>query len=700
MKIQNYLSLALCCIFFILKFTLSSVASDAKKVTLVLKEFPSEEEKICVENISSAFEKYDSFEYIDSDSLVQNLSEVENLDSLKALVLHQKKIHAALFCQPLTEPDSHRVTIEVVFADSVLSNSNFVTEVNLSDSSSVFDSLAQKIHSVFWGNEKQTKLTRVLVIEPVDSLSSEVSDSLWISLKESLATDSVDETLTFSVNLIQMNTSNDSSLLHAANENEAELVLTGRFVSKTDSVSKFAPVLLVLGGSDKHSASLDELNAIKGKTCRLTKIDLPEILLNDINPLTRFIAAHFALGENNYVAIMNLLDDADHFPGLFYLSEAFLSQGVQRERDIALARADWDSSLFFLKKCLDFEISSRDTVFVNNNLGVAYQLLGNLDSALVYFSRANQKLNHIKDHRERLRISGNYGNILLLSGQWKQALDIFQASMEDMKAADDTLTLALTYENLGNIYQLILQRNRAIQYYNQALELRRAMQDDAGAAITLLYLGNVFHEKQEYQAAKNYYLQGLEVYRQTHNEPGIADTHDRLGQVFSKLQEPDSAVYYFQQSMNIMSELDDRAGLVRTMIHLASVYSHQKKFDEAMDLYERALPIANSGEIKSLSAQIYDRIGDIYNNRDQLIAAFDNYEEATALYEQVGNMESLSLILYSMGLIRLKQNDYGEGYQLMKRAIDLDDQHGFFNLSGEREFLRELQIIMESNPNN
>ena len=42
------------------------------------------------------------------------------------------------------------------------------------------------------------------------------------------------------------------------------------------------------------------------------------------------------------------------------------------------------------------------------------------------------------------------------------------------------------------------------------------------------------------------------------------------------------------------------------------------------------------------------------------------------------------LILYNMGLIKLKQNDYAEVYQLLKRAVKIDEDQGYNNLSGEK----------------
>ena len=119
--------------------------------------------------------------------------------------------------------------------------------------------------------------------------------------------------------------------------------------------------------------------------------------------------------------------------------------------------------------------------------------------------------------------------------------------------------------------------------------------------------------------------------------------------------------------------------------------------EQAISLYEKAIEVIGGNNSRFIKAQIYDRMGDIYNNQDNLIPAMDYYQQAADLYETAGNFEILSLVLYNMGLIKLKQNDYAEGYQLLKKAMTLDEEHGFNNLSGEQDFLDLLEGILERN---
>ncbi|MFZ5518498.1 MAG: tetratricopeptide repeat protein [Candidatus Zhuqueibacterota bacterium] len=666
---------------------------------MIVQSFPNDKRQLFLETFTRSLAAIPQFDIIHVDSnwtapLIEGL-----LDSALVAESTERGADGIVFSQFFEENDSQFVAIRTVFSDSQFKTLNYQARFTFGNYNAGVNDLARHINSRLSDKEDQQSSIRILLILPEEETDSD-KDAIAKILADAADRSFRIEIINGPADDFPALLDSDSLLRRAAKDANAWFVFTGTFQQQAKEERTFTPIFFRAGQEPEHASFWNESNAIKGNTCQLARMTLPPLSLAELTPATGFLTAYFALHHGDHERAIRLLSENDFYAGAFLLAESYLSRGIEREKDVAFARADWDSAAFHLKRCLRFPIGCVDSVFLSNNLGVAYQLIGQLDSALVQYTSAHARVHCLNNPTDRLRVSGNFGNILLLSGKWKQALDTFQASVEDMKTANDSLTLALTYENLGNIYQLIMQRSRAVQFYTQALELRQAMHDDAGAAMTLSYLGNTYHELENYPAARSFFLKGLNLHQQCHNEPGIADTYDRLGQVYQKLGQPDSSEFYYQQSIMAMTELDNNSGLVRTMLHLASAYSLRKEFDHAMELYERALPIATGSEIKSLSAQIYDRMGDIHNNKNELMEAFDNYDQAAELYEQAGNLESLSLILYSMGLIRLKQNDYGEGYALMKRAIDLDDSHGFNNLSGEREFLKELQLILEGAPNN
>ncbi|HEX9970754.1 MAG TPA: tetratricopeptide repeat protein [bacterium] len=490
---------------------------------------------------------------------------------------------------------------------------------------------------------------------------------------------------------------NEGVLKQFADKNHINLMIHGKLEFDANQAIFFRPSFLINEPSPAENKDFAADNSLTGKTCRLNQIHLPKISLEELKPFFNFLAAYYFFSQQRFDETIRMLRTDSTFAGRFYIAESYLRRGIAHDKNLASAKKDWDSSLVALKMCSLLAESSRDSICVHNNSGVAFQLLGKLDSAIVFFTKARSALNQSVSYRERIKISNNLGNIYLLSGQWKQALDVFQSNLEEVKNSGDSLSLAETYENLGDIYQLILQRNKAIQYYNSALEIRKSINDDAGMATCFHLLGNVYLGKNEYDTAKRHFKEGLALNLKLQNEPRVADSYDLIGQAFQDSGVADSALIYYQKSMSNYELLGDDIGYLRSLLHQASVHQKEKNFDAALALYEKALERTADQDSKSMRAQIYDRLGDIYNSRDDLITAYDYYKQSTDLYEELQNYESLSLILFNMGLIHLKNNEYGEGYQILKRAIEIDKEHGFNNLSNELDFLQEVQDLLNKN---
>ncbi len=681
--------------------------SDSLKIALVLEASNQEVLNFFSEQLIKALDQYSHLKFVHIDSNLSLSVKPLVIDSITVNYFKQRQMKG-LVLGSISDADSvQTLHIKALKIDDF--SSGIVMEIQLSEDSlsSKLNSIVQKIANYFQPFNKTENMVRILVVP----MKIPETDTFFIIHRQALL-DTLKKTFnSFTSPNIQLQFLqhdsvessyqlwdwNDSSLIKIGKFNQADIVISGNIEQDEEQNILFHPYIVILQQTDTSNSSYADIKSLSGKTCQLNEFFLPQTSLNDINPIINFLSAYFLTQDKKYTEAIEKLKTEDSMAGNFYLAESYLNRGVSREQDKALKHVDLDSSIIYFKHCLLKSESLWDSVCVNNNLGVAYQMQGKLDSASVHFTEAKNRFPNFAPPLDLIRVSSNLGNIYLLRGQWRKALDIFQSNIEIMENSNDSLTLAATYENLGNIYQLIMQKDRAINYYTKALELRESLNDEAGVANSLRFLGDAYQEKNEFDTAKEYFRQGLTINQKLHNEPRIADSYDRLGQVFQNMGDLDSALVYYQKSIETFEMLNDKIRLVQTILHQASVYQKQKDLKKAISLYEKALEMTDNNDSKSLQAQIYDRMGDIYNNQDNLIPAYDFYKQSAELYEQIENYETLSLILYNMGLIRLKQNDYAEGYKLLKRAVTLDGEHGFHNLRSEKDFLRELESILEKN---
>ena len=557
----------------------------------------------------------------------------------------------------------------------------------------------------------ETKVTKLphIVLLPITASNNNselidyskiITDSIKHILNSSLS-----EFVTFEISYSNINIDSLQHINHINLQNRLccikapDLIISGRVKKDTQGQLFFSPVLIPKL-INKNADSKISLNKISGKTINLKKFEIETTTQLNIDYLINYLSGFSLLYQKKYEEAIKIFKNYDLIADCFYLSECFLRKADILKENIKRAHSYCDSSILYLNKCLELSKNPIDSLSFYNNIGVAWQALGRLNDALTSFNRAKDFVHFSRNHCANMKVANNLGNIYLLKGNWKEALNIFQSNISRIEHSNDSLSLVISYENMGNIYQLIRQRNKAIKYYNLALDYRIKMKDSQGIATSYYFLGDVFQEKKNYDNSIEYFKKSLDLNIELKNEPRIANIYDRFGQLFYHLNQLDSAIFYYQKSYDIFKILGDSTNLIRNSIHQATVYQFQKKFELVINLYESALNISKSINHKSLQAQIYDRIGDIYNTRNDLTIAYNYYVQSVEIYEKIGKMENVSLILYNMGLIRLKENNHAEGYDLLKKAIDLDEENSYNNFSNEKSFLSELEIILFNETNN
>ncbi len=483
----------------------------------------------------------------------------------------------------------------------------------------------------------------------------------------------------------------DSNFLKIGVENQAQLLLTGILQKLPDGSIKLFPKLYHFQSNTSAAAEFDPLAS---QICLPPKFELTPLALTELDPLVKFLYgyAHFyrqdfsgCLAEWQHCA----LPVCDYFKGVCYFK-----QMLQPQTKTLSQSNQVDSCEFYFNKCLLAAKTAEDSSYATNNLGVLLQASGKNDSASYYFKLADRQSARLPDLNARITISNNLANHYLLTGKWNQALEGFLSGISRLEAAKDTVMLAATFENLGNIYQLLYQRNKASEFYHQALELRKIKHDESGMAATLRCLGDIHVAQQSWPTARSYFLSALKLNQKLENEPAMAALCDRLGQLYHHLGYADSALFYFQQSVELYQLLDDKNLLVQALQHQATFFQNLKNYKMAEDIYNQALLIDQKLNNPLQRARLYDQLGDLSNNQNKLLPAINYYQRSAELYQQTENFDHLSLVYYSMGLIRLKQNNYEEGYLLLSQALQLDEQHGFGNLTREKKFVKQVREML------
>jgi Leucine-rich repeat (LRR) protein/CHAT domain-containing protein len=136
-----------------------------------------------------------------------------------------------------------------------------------------------------------------------------------------------------------------------------------------------------------------------------------------------------------------------------------------------------------------------------NNIGLAYNDLGEKQKAKEYFNQALPLFRAVGDRAKEATTLTNIGLVYSDLGEKQTALDYYKQALDLRQKAGDRRGEALTLNNTGTTYSELGKQQKAEESFNQALPLFRAVGDRPGEALTLYNIANIKGDRNNLIAA-------------------------------------------------------------------------------------------------------------------------------------------------------------------------------------------------------
>jgi len=264
------------------------------------------------------------------------------------------------------------------------------------------------------------------------------------------------------------------------------------------------------------------------------------------------------------------------------------------------------------------------------------------------FEQALALARRILDQDAERRILMTMAESELRQGNRDAAVNLFSAARRVSLAVSDrrnaafaTLRLAYTY-SLDPTDRLAVGATRT---YTEAAEAYRAVPSPAGEALALQGLGDLALRRSQYSSAIDYFTQ-MQIAFDNANDPiGVTIALTRLGQTYQGQQRNELAVLSFDNAFNTLQQFKTSG------------------VDELTD--QRRLSIAE-GEFLRARGDYYRVMADIAKANQDLELAVSTLEDTRLLAQ-----DQLSIAVYTLGILRLEQNDITAARQQFERARDI-----------------------------
>ncbi|MBD1808994.1 tetratricopeptide repeat protein [Microcoleus sp. FACHB-SPT15] len=264
----------------------------------------------------------------------------------------------------------------------------------------------------------------------------------------------------------------------------------------------------------------------------------------------------------------------------------------------ALIVGDLEGARAIYQEILD-ELTSLDDTSVNDNIAVAYHLLGvvaqkqrHFEEAKAFYQQALQIYKDAEDWSKAATIYHQLGRVAEDQWYWDEAIAFYHNARKIFEDAGDWYSCAKVYYQLGNVAYLQQHWDEAKLFYYKSLKIKEDAGDWYSAANDYYQLGLVAQKKRRWDEAKDFYHKALKIKEDAGDTYNASYQYYGLGEIAKEQGDFDSAVAYFQKAFAARSAANDWYKAFLTIAVWGRTLETQEKWIEAVIIYIQALAIS------------------------------------------------------------------------------------------------------------
>lgn len=333
---------------------------------------------------------------------------------------------------------------------------------------------------------------------------------------------------------------------------------------------------------------------------------------------------------------------------------------------------------------MELNPEKKDTTYAKLLLQIAEEMyIQSNDSMHVYsvsaFHLANGKMKQTKNKLERkvylaikaLAISniGSYYNDI---GEIDTALYLYVRANEILEELGDKEGMGITLNNIGFIYNNFkVDIPKAIDYYEQSLVCFNEANLDYGKAAILNNLAYIYDSQGDLKKALEYLYEALAIREKNNNDKGRAETLNNIGAAYQDLNDFDLALKNYSKSLELKIAIKDSVGMGYAYNNIASLYMEQKEYEKALETHLLALKIRQRMKNPRQVAESFGNAGLVLTLLGDYSQAEEYLKKSTELYNGLGVKDGECYVIHNLGLNYYKKLDYKNALYCGREAFNM-----------------------------
>jgi len=200
--------------------------------------------------------------------------------------------------------------------------------------------------------------------------------------------------------------------------------------------------------------------------------------------------------------------------------------------------------------------------FSLSNIGDGEMILGNIDTAELYYNKAFNIYDKQQDFLGLSDIYLDLGNIFFFRAYYDSATEYYNKSIGFKIDLNESKGLLSLYNNLGAVYKKTGKYDLAIEAFENAIELSNKFNEPKGKGSVLINLADIYFLKGELSKAMKANYDALKNGKSINDNYTISNAYTNLSEIYSFLEDYQSALEYQKKSLIIDHKLEDWEGII------------------------------------------------------------------------------------------------------------------------------------------
>lgn len=272
-----------------------------------------------------------------------------------------------------------------------------------------------------------------------------------------------------------------------------------------------------------------------------------------------------------------------------------------------------------------------------NRIGVAYDVLGKYDSALMYYHNAlniSKTINDSKLTASNLNNIGlshwHIGNTNDASKYFFQALTYFELDKNIRGLANVSNNIGMVYKSMKNYYKAIYFLNNARAYYKQ-------LNDKTGMGAVLTNIGQIYIYRNNFKKALECLSESVKIQEEIEDYHGLSISYNHLATLYMEAGDFQKALDYSYSAASYAKQIDSDHDLAESYIKTAVINIRNKEYKTALKYNKNAEIIANRVTSNKLLYEVYHNYADIYEAEGELRKSLDYFKKYKDTEDRVIN---------------------------------------------------------------